>query len=584
LVVTLISLSVIIVLSKQQGETDMTTTSAEVGILDISKLVPFSLGNSRVHRNSEKRKQLRDSIEAQGVIQPITVRPSQNSDDVFEVVAGFGRYEESQALGIKTIPALIKAMTDEEAFEAHLSENLIRNDLSIVDECKAAQKFISMAQGDYTEAAKRLGWTDKKLSDRVQLLRCCDAVLEALSNNEIRIGHAIILSSFTEKLQQGTLAKILSEKWSLSYLKERSGKAKKYIHTAKFDCVNCGDCQHNTLPQNDMFGSGLQDKAMCSNLACWKTKTTSWVSEQRVIAEEKYGKVLLFIESGEDDRSTVTPSAVGKDQFNSCVSCESRAAIIDDRDSREGLIIESQCLDQVCFSKCEKSHAKSLKTPKPKKVTEQVDSNSTPVAKETTVAKAPVVQKTPAAVTDNELASLRVSAYGELKGNAQLKQGMVIALLNELGGFKCDLLGSSRHDFVDNVLKCLDQTPETLQGIIAQSMEHFFTVTTKDDSTKNPTTLLIKALSTKDNAKEVAIRTWLANEKTLSNYTISGVVVLCQESGFIEAFEANTENVSKKVTFGKISKLGKKAFIKKVIAFNYDWSAYAPSTMLKHVS
>ena len=193
-----------------------------------------------------------------------------------------------------------------------------------------------------------------------------------------------------------------------------------------------------------------------------------------------------------------------------------------------------------------------------------------------------VVQKTPASVIERERELLKLSAYEELKGNSSLKQGMVIALLSELSGFKSDLLGSSS-GFINKVLKCLDKDPQDLQKNIMESMNHYLVNVVKDDTNKNPIDLLIKTLATRDNAKEVAIKSWLADEKTLKNYTISGVVVLCQESGFVDAFNKDKDNVIKKQTFEKISKLGKGAFIKKVIEFSYDWSAYAPSSMFKHI-
>ena len=65
------------------------------------------------------------------------------------------------------MPVLIKSMTDSEAYEAQLIENLVRDDLTIVDEAKAAQKFITMYSGDYTAAAYvlaeeiRVQWENK---------------------------------------------------------------------------------------------------------------------------------------------------------------------------------------------------------------------------------------------------------------------------------------------------------------------------------------------------------------------------------------------------------------------------------------
>ena len=108
--------------------------NVEVQVLKTVQLVPFALGNSREKTNREARKYLTESIkEAGGVLQPILVRPTAN-ESKFEVVAGFGRWEACIELGFDDIPALIKPMTDNEAYEAQLIENLVRDDLTIVDE------------------------------------------------------------------------------------------------------------------------------------------------------------------------------------------------------------------------------------------------------------------------------------------------------------------------------------------------------------------------------------------------------------------------------------------------------------------
>jgi PRTRC genetic system ParB family protein len=570
-------------------QTNTNTNSSDVAILAMASLVPFTLGNSRITHNKAKRDQLRDSIKAKGIITPITVRPSPTVDGQYEVVAGFGRWESAVELNFETAPALIKSMTDSEAFEIQLTENMVRNDLNLVDECKAAQKFISLSEGDHTEASKRLGWTDKKLKDRLQLLRCTDEVLNALNENKIKIGHAILLSSFSEKLQQGTLAKVVAESWSVEYLKERSGKAKKYLHVAKFDTSeksDCSTCQHNTLPQNDMFGTGLKDKAMCSNLVCWKGKTNDWLKVQRDIAIEKYGKTLLFIESNEQDRNTVSESKVGAEQFKSCLSCESNCAIIDDRDGREGDLIESQCLDVVCFSKCEKTHQKSLQTPVKKEVKPSGVSASSAKANKENVEKTleskPVVeQKTPASVTKRERDLLRDASAIALKDDQLLKQSLMLALLTELSGKEPEFMGKS-YSFNAKVLKGLTLDPALLQTSIMSGLAHYMDQSSREDS-KNPIDLLIDVISTKDIANSVAVNAWFADKETLTNYTISGITVLCQESGFSKAYEENESNLNKKLTFAKLLKSGKGDLIKKIIAFNYDWSAYAPATMLKHI-
>lgn len=559
-------------------------TEKSVEFIPLSNLVLFTLGNSRVTHNKSKRDQLLESIRVQGVITPITVRPS-STNDIYEVVAGFGRYNASVELELDSIPALIKPMTDSEAYEIQLSENLVRDDLTLVDECKAAQRFVSLHEGSHIAAAARLGWSTKKLNERLELLRCSDKVLDALNTDVITIAHAVVLSSFSHKLQDGTLVKIIDEKWSVKTLRERAGRAKKFIHTAKFNVDACNACQHNTSRQSSMFDTEKESKSQCAKLSCWNEKTTEWLKEQRKKAEEKHGKVLLFIESSVDDRNTVSENIVGKVQFDNCGGCESKVAIIDDRYPQEGNIISSQCLDKVCFNTCVKSFDLITNPPAIDNSVASKESctNSKSSAEVSTVA--PVIQKTPASVTLHERNTMREASQEVIKNAVWFRLGVQLASLHSTSGYQSPLFDSVS-SFNERVAACHNQSEITLLAEIDLSINYLAQTHADDNahSTSNPTDLMIQSLSTIDNAHQVIKAAWSCDAKTLKNYTVQGLVALCNQAKFDIAFDNDEMNINKKMSFDKASSKSKSDFIKAILAFKFDaWKDFAPQTYISHL-
>ena len=566
-----------------------TQSTGNVATLTIEQLIPFSLGNSRIKHDAAARNQLKESIkEAGGVLQPILVRPTAD-EAIFEVVAGFGRYEACKELGF-SVPSLIKTMTDTEAYEYQLVENLVRQDLSIVDEAKAAQKFITMYEGDYTAAAERLGWTQKKINDRIQLMRCSTGVLDALNADKIKIGHAVVLSSFSEKLQNGTLEKIISEDWSVQYLKERAGKAKKFLHTAKFDTADCAACPHNTSHQMGMFDFEADDKAACAKLACWNVKTDEWLKEQKELAEQKFGKVILFVECDNADRNTVAASVVGDKQFNEgCSNCESNVVVMDDRSGREGHTIESQCIDKICFTKCTKALVESTKTPPATTQTEPSNSTKEIEKKggEKTITKetaTPIQQKTPSAVLEAEKALIHTIAKDIYQGEAWYVNGLILASLVVSTSYKPDFM-KGMCDFTDYVIAGKSVPLEDMQKEINNAVLQSVSNNAECVDSRfvlNQQKLMIKALGTHDDKVALLTSAWIPSEGVLKAYTSQGIKGLCESAGFDKAFNDDAENKAAKVTFAKVAAKSKGDLIKAITSFSFDWSGFAPDTLLTH--
>jgi ParB family chromosome partitioning protein len=131
---------------------------------------------------------LAESVRAQGVIQPIVVRP--DGEGSYELVAGERRWRAAKAAGLPTVPALIRETDDRDSLLLALVENVAREDLSPVEEARAyavLQDEFALTLGDIAE---RVGRSKPSVSNRLRLLELPDEVLGMLDRQLLSEGHA----------------------------------------------------------------------------------------------------------------------------------------------------------------------------------------------------------------------------------------------------------------------------------------------------------------------------------------------------------------------------------------------------------
>lgn len=560
-----------------QTVTPQTNTTIPLSMID-----PLPTGNSRKKRNPVKFNELIASVKERGVIQPVLVRPA---GDRFELVAGYGRWEASQLAGVKDIPAHIRVLTDAEAQECQIDENLNREDMSLLDECTSVQTLATFYKGDRQAVADRMCWTLKKVNERLEVMRCCDDVLAALDSGEINVGHALLLAPFNEKTQKATLHKIKTEKWTVQFLKQRANKAQLPLAMAKFDTAECNGCQHNSAAQSGLFGLDEQ-KAACSNGSCFKEKSAAWLNTRKAELAEQYGTVLLLQEVNEEDRNTVAASNVGYEQYQSgCMGCEKRVALLDDRIGRSfALTIENQCIEPNCFVKNVKAQAAANEAVAEEATPDANDTKSSATTT-TTAAKAEKPKKevkkvTPTKVTDDYKAQLRQSCAEHVKNDENVRLAFQLAsLLRTSDGYNaenCKEAGFGNRlgvSFDDVVLRVSKLPAETLKGEIANVVTHM--MFKNPDNQINFTALMIKLLKQQDESTNVAIAGWTPTKERLEKYTTNGLSALCVEAGFDKAM-----NGLKAGEFAKAMKKSKGDIIKVILAFEFDWSNFAPSEYL----
>ena len=145
----------------------------------------------------ETLRELAQSIAEQGVLQPILVRPAKEQDR-YELVAGERRLRASKLAGLTTIPALVRAVTDEQSALIGLVENLQREDLGPIEEASALRRLQEGLDITQEELAARVGKSRSAVANALRLLNLSPRIQEGLQSGACSSGHARALLAVTD--------------------------------------------------------------------------------------------------------------------------------------------------------------------------------------------------------------------------------------------------------------------------------------------------------------------------------------------------------------------------------------------------
>lgn len=158
-------------------------------------------GQPRKTFDDETLAELSASIAEHGLLQPIAVRPKPSGG--YLIVAGERRWRASRMAGLTEVPVIVKDVTDEQAMELALVENLQREDLDPVEEAAGIRELMTRCDLTQEQAARKLGKSRSALANSLRLLSLPEIVLELLKSGFITIGHAkVVLGLPTPELQE----------------------------------------------------------------------------------------------------------------------------------------------------------------------------------------------------------------------------------------------------------------------------------------------------------------------------------------------------------------------------------------------
>jgi ParB family chromosome partitioning protein len=191
----------------------------------------------RIDMRPESLQELADSIRAQGIVQPIVVRPvgtpAPGESQRYEIIAGERRWRAAQMAGLRDIPAIVRHVADEAAVAMALIENIQRENLNALEEAGALHRLIEEFAFTQQEAADAVGRSRVAVANLLRLLDLADEVKTLLEGRQIEMGHARALLGLTQRRQQVEVAKFVAGK-SLS-VRETEALVRRMLNPPKKD-------------------------------------------------------------------------------------------------------------------------------------------------------------------------------------------------------------------------------------------------------------------------------------------------------------------------------------------------------------
>jgi ParB family transcriptional regulator, chromosome partitioning protein len=157
----------------------------------------------RTRMDPQALNELADSIRAQGVIQPILVRPV--GEDSYEIIAGERRYRAAKIAGLDEVPVLVKPVPDEIALAIALIENIQRENLNALEEAQGVRRLIQEFGFTHEQAAQSIGRSRSATTNLLRLLNLASPVQQQLMDGALEMGHARALLSLqsSDQIQLG---------------------------------------------------------------------------------------------------------------------------------------------------------------------------------------------------------------------------------------------------------------------------------------------------------------------------------------------------------------------------------------------
>lgn len=168
--------------------------------------------------NCKEDNTLINSIREHGLLQPIIVRPFANG---FEIVAGHRRYQACKSLRWRFIPCKIHEMTDKQAYEIQLIENIQRKSMDPIEEAEAFRRYImDFGWGGISELARKISKSEEYISHRIQLLKLPDDIKGNLITNRINVSQALELTDIHPDKQVEIISHILHKNLTVRQIRE----------------------------------------------------------------------------------------------------------------------------------------------------------------------------------------------------------------------------------------------------------------------------------------------------------------------------------------------------------------------------
>ncbi len=301
----------------------MNTAATEYRNLPLNVLTESKTNPRRIFEDGAL-KELAESIRANGVIQPLLVRPITEQD--FEVVVGARRFRAAKIAEQQDAPCRIAVLTDAEVLEIQLVENLQRRDVHPMEEAQGFRALLNLEEPKYSveQIAAKTGKSPVYVTQRLKLTNLCAPVIEAFYSEDIGVGHALLLAKLPPDQQEKALAECFREEWAGAGKKAKrvllpvrhlqhwiEHQLMLILKLAPFSrkdaqlvpaAGSCLDCPKRTGHNRLLFAEVQQDA--CTDPTCYAAKVEAHV---KVTLASKPKLVQISTSYGQQEGNTAIP-------------------------------------------------------------------------------------------------------------------------------------------------------------------------------------------------------------------------------------------------------------------------------------
>ncbi|SHL11247.1 ParB/RepB/Spo0J family partition protein [Nitrosospira sp. Nsp11] len=257
---------------------------AHQALLPLDK-IERSITNPRKRFDGDIIVDMANSIAKVGVLQPILVRPHPVREDKYEIVAGECRYRGALMAGLETIPAIIRDLTDLEALELQVLENLHRNDLHPLEEAEGFQQLLEANGYTVEMLAGKLGKSKAAVYASLKLCALCPTGREAFYDGKLTASTALLVARIPgAALQAKALAEIIKPVYNgaLPSYREAVGIIRwRYtlnLDTAAFDRTDCQSCEKRSGNCREIYPD-IDSADVCTDPDCFGEKRQAHIDQ-----------------------------------------------------------------------------------------------------------------------------------------------------------------------------------------------------------------------------------------------------------------------------------------------------------------
>jgi ParB family transcriptional regulator, chromosome partitioning protein len=264
----------------------------------LAQLVESST-NPRKTFDEEKLEELAESIRSKGVLSPLLTR---RVNGHFEIVSGARRYRAAQRAGLSEVPARIADLSDEEALETQIVENVLRADVHPFEEAQGFRALLDREGGGYTieKISAKTGKNAAYIAKRIRLLDLIPPVAEAFTAGHIGIEHALLIAKLGADAQEKAFAHCFDGYYAANdsersvvpvsrlqawiaqniYLSLKSVPFSKDDESLVPEAGSCANCPKRTGYNRLLFSEVREDSDSCADAACFNRKLDAHIAQR----------------------------------------------------------------------------------------------------------------------------------------------------------------------------------------------------------------------------------------------------------------------------------------------------------------